>query len=130
MSITAYVNAWDLSASATGIQTAAASLSINIWGLQKVTPSVSLAKNDRTGDTTGDTKATAYVTSATSQRDLGNGIGQTQFLDFAADATSRIVLDNPSNISVLLEVQGRNGNSRVSARAVCFLANTDPAFSY
>src|SRR5215475_12978282 len=116
MSITAYVNAWDLSASATGIQTAAASLSINIWGMQKVTLCVSLAKIDATGDT----KATAYVTSATSQRDLGNGIGQTQFLDFAADATSRIVLDNPSNISVLLEVQGRNGNSRVSARAVCF----------
>jgi hypothetical protein len=126
MSVTAYINAWDLFASANGVQTSWFSLDINMWGMQKVTLCISLAKIDATGDT----KATAYVTSAKTFRDLGGGVGQTQTLDFAADATSHIVLDNPISISVLLEVDSRNGNSRVDARAVCFLANTDPSFSY
>jgi len=126
MTTTGYLNAWDMSASATGANSSFASLDITIWGVPKVTLCVSLSKLDATGDTT----ATAYVTSATTFKDLGGGVGQSQILDFAADATSRIVLDNPSSISVVLEVAGRTANSRVDARAVCFLANTDPACSY
>jgi len=126
MTTTGYLNAWDLSASAMGAQSSWASLDITIRGVPKVTLCVSLAKLDATGDT----KATVYVTAATTFRDLGGGVGQTQILDFAADATSHIVLDNPSSISVLLEVAGRNANSRVDARAVCFLANTDPGSWY